>query len=465
MADSIFRGCGTSKHLAPNKLSKSQHYKWLIVGSTALATVGIQPAVLADGDTASAGALYGPALAVAAPQAKAKAKAAKPKKPKATSLRDAFKKGKYSLGVRYRFHTISEDAKEFNAVASTIRLRGGFRTAEYKGVSGYLEFDHTAIVGADEFNTPNVPRAGYPTIADPAITDLQQAYLDIKSFKNSELRIGRMQPSHDDKRYLGPGNWRQNARNMDGVRFINKGLKDVTLKYYYHWNFNRQFGDSIAAGDWDTNSHLFFAEYAGIKGVKVSGFGYLLKVSDDPKQSSKTFGGRIHGKIPMGGKSKFLFDSHYAKQSDYSNNANDYSEHIFWGFAGMQTGPFTAKFGYENIGGDGTNAVRFATGGRHAFQGLADIFTGIPANGLKDVYGHITYKMPDIGFMKKPAIHVQYHDFSAQNISQEYGTEWDVRFTFKTAGKLGFRVLYADFNSQGFKSDKKHFLVQINTKF
>ena len=465
MVDVIFGGRKDAEYLSNNITNRIQGYKWLIAGSTALATIAIQPAAYADMGDSSAAPNVGPVLAAALPQAKgAKAKAAKSKKPKATSIRDAFKKGKFSLGVRYRFHTISEDAKEFNATASTIRMRAGFRTAEYKGVSGYLEFDHTAIVGADDFNTPNVPRAGYPTIADPAITDLQQAYLDVK-FNKGELRVGRMQPAHDDKRYLGPGNWRQNARNMDGVRFINKSLKDVTFKYYYHWNFNRQLGDSIPAGDWDTNAHLFFAEYAGIKDVKLSGFGYLLKVSDDPKQSSQTFGGRLHGKPKLGKKSKFLFDAHYAKQSDYSNNANDYSEHIFWGSAGVQTGPLTVKAGYENIGGDGTNAVRFATGGRHAFQGLADIFTAIPADGLKDVYGQVIYKMPDFGFMKKPTIHLQYHDFSAQNISADYGTEWDVRFTFNTKSKLGFRILYADFNSQGYKSDKKHFLVQINTKF
>jgi len=410
--------------------------------------------------SATSASVVGPVLATAAT-----AQAEKKSKPKATSMRDAFTKGKFSLGVRYRFHVLEEDGKPETGVASTVRLRAGFRTAEYKGISGYFEFDHTAAVGSSKYNTPNFPRAGYPTIADPEITDVQQAYIDIKSFEKSELRIGRFQPSHDDKRYLGPGNWRQNARNLDGARFINKSLKDVTFKYYYFWNFNRQFGDSIPAGDWDTNSHLLFAEYGGIKGMKISSFAYLLKVKDDPVQSSKTFGARVSGKAKLGGKSKFLYDVHYAEQADYSNNPRDYKGHIFWGMAGVQTGKLTVKAGYENLEGDGTNAVRFATGGRHAFQGLADQFTGIPANGLKDIYGHLTYALPDMGFMKKPKIHVQYHDFSAQHISADYGTEWDVRYTFATKSKLNFRVLYADYNSQGFKTDKRHFLVQINTKF
>jgi len=390
---------------------------------------------------------------------------AKPKPSSVDSVRDAFAKGKFSLDVRYRFHVLDDAAVENTGVASTVRLRAGYRTAEYKGVSGYLEFDYTGIVGASKYHTPNDPRPGYPTITDPEITDLQQGYIDIKSFDNSELRIGRMQPILDDKRYLGPGNWRQNARNLDGVRFINKSLKDVTLKYYYHWNFNRQLGDSIPAGDWDTNAHMLFAEYTGIEGVTLSSFGYLLKIKDDPKKSSKTFGVRMHGKSKVGEKTKLLYDVHYARQSDYSNNPIDFSGDIFWASAGVEAGPFVAKLGYERLEGDGKTAVQFTTGGRHAFQGLADRFSSIPVNGLQDAYAQLTYKMPDIGFMKKPAIHVQYHDFKAQNTNDDYGTEWDVRYTFNTKAKLKFRLLYAGFNSQGFKADLRHFIVQINTKF
>ena len=385
--------------------------------------------------------------------------------PKADSIQNAFAKGHFSLDARYRLHVVEEASKPFDATASTLRLRAGFRTAEFEGVSGYLELDHTEALGASKYNHALDPRPGYPTIPDPKVTEMQQAYLEVRELGGFEVRFGRMTPSLDDRRYLAPGSFRQNARSLDGLRVTNTGLKNLTLKYYYHWNFNLPLGDDHPAGDWNTDAHLLFAEYAGFKNARISSFGYLLKVKDDAPQSSQTFGMRLHGKAKLGAGAHALYEAQYAYQRDYANNPNNYAGVIFWASAGLQSGRFTAKIGYENLEGDGTNAVRFATGARHRYQGLADQFRAIPPEGLIDTYAHLTYRMPDMGFMKKPILHLEYHDFEAQNTLDAYGTEWDVRYSFTANRRLRFMLLYAGYRSQGFKSDLSSYVMQLTFNF
>ena len=100
-----------------------------------------------------------------------------------------------------------------------------------------------------------------------------------------------------------------------------------------------------------------------------------------------------------------------------------------------------AVLGYEVLGGD--NGVGFKTpyATLHKFQGWADKFLTTPGDGIEDLYVGLTGKLGPVnlgGF---------YHDFQAEDSSDDFGTELNLVGTWPVNKMLTLQLKYASFST------------------
>ena len=107
-----------------------------------------------------------------------------------------------------------------------------------------------------------------------------------------------------------------------------------------------------------------------------------------------------------------------------------------WRFEG-----FKVFGGLEVLGaGDGVGfATSLAT--LHKFQGWADKFLSTPGDGLEDVYVGASGKLGPVN------LEAVYHDFSAEDSSDDFGTEWNIGAVWPVTKQFSTALKMADFSS------------------
>jgi len=100
--------------------------------------------------------------------------------PTASTFTEAFTKGKGQIKFRYRLESVDQENFDENALASTLRSRLNFRTADLHGFGAFLEVDWIAKIFADNFdqgggNTPD--KNEYPVVSDVTGAFVNQAWL------------------------------------------------------------------------------------------------------------------------------------------------------------------------------------------------------------------------------------------------------------------------------------------------
>ena len=80
----------------------------------------------------------------------------------------------------------------------------------------------------------------------------------------------------DNARYIGDSAWRQHLQTFDAFVLQDKTLQNTTFTYAYLEQINRVFGHEHAQGTWQSNSHLFNANYTGFAASTVTSYVYLL---------------------------------------------------------------------------------------------------------------------------------------------------------------------------------------------
>jgi len=337
---------------------------------------------------------------------------------------EVIAKGKFILDARLRW----EHADQSNLDASdafTIRTRLGYQTGSLYGFRGLLEFEDVTILGSENnYNQAGLnPKASDKTvIADPETTEINRAWIGYENF-NTLVKYGRQRITLDDHRFIGNVGWRQNEQTYDGVTVQNKSLPDTTLFYSYIYDVNRVFGDEHPMGDFESNSHLINASWAGCPYAKVAGYAYLLDLDNSPANSSASFGVYVDGGYTFDKEANAKINYHveYAYQTDYADQPIDYDAHYFRVQLGGEINRFNLGAGHELLGSD--NGKGFATplATLHAFNGWADVFLTTPAAGLVDWYVwagvNLPYNIP---------LKAYYHEFSSDRGDDDYGQEIDV---------------------------------------
>jgi hypothetical protein len=362
-------------------------------------------------------------------------------------MANAIKSGEASLGVRYRYEQVDQDGIDDEAKASTARLRFGYKTGKWNNWSGVFEFDHVFNVLLTDFNSgggtsPN--KAGeYPVVADPDGSDLNQLYLDYSSAPAWKWRIGRQRILLDNQRFVGGVGWRQNEQTYDAFSLTTTAAKNTTLFYSYIGQVRRIFGQTVAAGKNNVDTHLLNAKIKFDDNWSVTPYVYYIDNKDVLAFSTSTIGARIAGSIPVGA-GKIALLGEFATQSDTADAPVDFDadySHLTatWsGDSGLSIG-----VGFESLGGssDPGEAFRTPLATLHAFNGWADKFLATPNAGIDDSYASVKYAAGKWNFTGV------YHDFAEETGNGSFGTELDISAAYKLSSRYGLLLKSAFFSA------------------
>lgn len=340
----------------------------------------------------------------------------------AGSLMDALTYGTVSGQLRYRYENVDQEGFAKDANASTLRTQLGFATDSYYGFNAFLQFENVAEIGNDNYNNTNNGNVQYPIIADPAGTEVNQAWLGYEAGYSTSLKYGRQAINLDNQRFIGTVGWRQNEQSYDAFSLVNGSLPNTTVTAAYVTNVNRIFGEDHPLQlfrNYAMNSGLFNATYKGWSAGSLTGYAYLLDFDDAPAISNQTLGLRFDGKRTINDY-KLLYTAEYASQSDYQDGASTIDADYRYAGLGFEVQGWQIKANYELLGGDGVYGFSTPLATLHAFNGWADKFLVTPADGIEDIYltvGKTVYEVALAG---------QYHAFSSDHLGYDYGTELDL---------------------------------------
>ena len=382
--------------------------------------------------------------------------------PTADSLETALARGKFSLNERLRW----EYADQSNLRASnafTLRSRFGFTTAPVAGFQGMVEGENIAVLNdSNDYNASgtNAGGAGRTVVADPAVTDLNQAWLSY-TLADTTLKAGRQRIVLDNHRFVGDSGWRQNAQTFDAATLVTKPASTVTAFYGYVSRVSRVYGNKSPQPDFNSDSHLVNVAYAGSSYGTLTGYAYLLGFKNSPANSANTFGASFVGAAPVTKEFKVTYRAEAATQHDARNNPLGYSARYYVAELGGAVAPFDFGAGYEVLGSDhGRKGFATPLATLHAFNGWADLFVNTPPRGLRDSYGSVGVALPG-GFPLK----VVDHSFRSDVAAQSYGNEWDAQLAHKVGKAWTFIAKYARYDGRTPFFDTERIWVQTEYNF
>jgi hypothetical protein len=381
----------------------------------------------------------------------------------AGALTSALLGGKATLSVRARYEGVEDDAVPRDASALTLRTRLGWQSAPLAGFGLQLEVDDVRAL-VDDYNSTNGGDPARAIVADPEGTEVNLAAVTWTEGAHSGA-LGRQRIIFDNHRFVGNVAWRQNEQTYDAASFRTKAVPRTELAYAYVQNVNRVFGPEnggTQAANWHGGAHLLHAKVAAGAVGSVSLFAYAMEFDNAEAQSNATYGALWTGAVPLNANFKLPFALSYAMQDDYGDNPVAFSTDYWHIEAGMTCRELTLKAGRETLGGDATRPGRmFRTplATLHAFQGWADKFLTTPAQGIEDTYFGVTGKVAGID------LQAYWHDFGAEAVSRDYGTELNLSAGYKFATRYEVLAKFADYRSDGFARDARKYWLQLGASF
>jgi hypothetical protein len=370
-------------------------------------------------------------------------------------LLDALTGGEVRLDLRLRAEIVEEDELD-TSQAYTSRLRLGYGSAPWHGLSVYAEMEDIRSADEDLYNAAGLN--GEPdkaVVADPEDTELNQFYAKYHH-DYFGLIAGRQRITLDDRRFVGNVGWRQNEQTYDAYTVTSEWIEDLALFYSYLDDVNRIFGPD-ARRDFESNSHLLHASYAGLPAGlgRLTAFGYFLDFPNADASSSSTGGLRVEGSRPLGEDFSLGHILSYAYQADAADNADDYGVHYYFIEGSLsKKGLGALGAGYEVLGSDDGEAAfqtPLATG--HRFNGWADVFLTTPDDGLEDLYVFASATL-----FWKIRTDVYYHWFFSDEGSSDFGNEIDAVASKAITKNLSVLAKLAVFDGDGLPDVQKYWL-------
>ena len=379
------------------------------------------------------------------------------------------------IDIRTRYEFADVDGLDASH-AWTFRERLGLKTIAWNGFSALVEgeFSQAAVddynggaPGADPFDPANSP------ILDPETNELNQAYLQYEGF-DTTARVGRQRIVYDNAAFIGNVGWRQNEQTYDAISLTNNSIDGLTFNYAYLNQVNRIFGSDADAPlavspnveDIAASAHLFNASYAGIEGLTLGGYAYIMNFEDVGTWDNNTFGLSakkdilgltLYGELAWQDKAGILGeeDALYAHVTATKELAAGDTE----------LGALT--LGVEHL--DAGFKTPLAT--VHAFNGFADVTDAARIsgahNGLTDLY--LAHTIPVFFGIKWTNV---LHAMGDNELSAGYGWEYDSVLVKKFDDHFMAIAKFAWFNSEGDGyvgaaplPDATRFSVELNCVF
>jgi len=376
------------------------------------------------------------------------------------SLWEAVSQGKPELDLRLRAEVVEQDFLD-TAHAMTSRLRLGYGTRPFHGVSVYAEAEDIRALDDDRYNAAGFnANPGKAAIADIQDTELNQGYVKYANELFTGI-AGRQRIVLDDHRFIGNVGWRQNEQTFDALTLRSDWLTDTSLFYGYVSDVNRVFGPDADA-DFESDSHLLEATYRGLPCADLTVFAYLFDFDDSPANSSNTYGFRATGSQEIVADLSLDWQGSYAHQYDAADNPFDYdADYVLFEALLAKQGVGDGGVGYEFLGSDAANfAFRTPLATLHAFNGWADVFTVTPAAGLQDLYLTAGAKLPcEFG------LRGTFHWFWTDETNDELGQEFDASVSKALSKHVRLLVKSAVFDGRSGLADLARYWLQMEISF
>ncbi len=402
-----------------------------------------------------------------------------------SDLSNLWNNGKFTLDSRLRYEGVNVDKPLLvdtirDADAWTLRIRPGFQTGVWNGLSAVVEGSGTIKLN-NTFNSTRNNETNYATVVDPKNVDFTQLLVKYTYSPEFNMTVGRQLINLNNQRFVGAVGWRQNMQTFDAASFNFQPSKELGFYYAYIDQVNTIFGmsdikptpNNAQRGHYNSDSHLFQFKYAPTPLLNAVAYGYLLdldKYSVTPATLPATNSNQTFGIRATGASASFRYALEYAKQSDFGSNPLTYSADYYLiegtvavpTLKGLPDLDFTA--GYEMLGNDSnvTSSVigapkRFAfqtpLATKHLFNGFADLFLATPAFGLVDTYIGTSFKIPTMIGKSKIKLAATYHWYSSEEGSSKYGQELDlvlsapISLPKSVPGALSFVTKYARYSA------------------
>ena len=345
---------------------------------------------------------------------------------------EAISSGKASLDSRIRYENVDQDGLDETTSALTVRTRLGYKTGELAKTTAFVEMSDTRVVaGIDDYREPGTPANGYPIVADPTLTELNQAYLSYQPIEGLNLIAGRQRLIIDNARFIGNVGWRQQEQTFDALTAKYK-TGGFNLKATYSGQRNTIIGGHVKTKDIFLNTGYRFNDVG-----KLSAYYYAL--DDDKGITLDTLGLRFNGKASLGDAGNILYTAEYATQK--TDSTRDKSADYMLAELGYGMNAWSLMAGMEvQTSDEGNYGFKTPYGTNHAFGGWADKFLATPDDGLEDLYVKAVVKAVGMKFV------VVGHDYSGENSGDDLGSE--INFVaikpFAKKYKVGFK--YANYS-------------------
>lgn len=364
-------------------------------------------------------------------------------------LQEAIYSGKTSLDLRLRAEYVDYETTP-ETDASTLRTVLGYRTGDYHGLKAFVEFENVSTLGNGDYNSGTTgfgnKKTQYGLIADPALTQVNQSYLE-----GYWVRAGRQKIVYDNARFIGDVGWRQNDQVYDGASFNSTGLgpKDLVLNLAYVSRVNNIYGVARPV-----EGRFGNLRWSAFPQARVSVFLYQLEEKTAATTSWQQGGARVDGGI-----GNFLYEVSYAEQADFADataagtpDASYLDLQLGW-----KAGPVTVKAQHEVL----EKGFKTPLATLHAFNGWADRFLTTPARGLEDSNLKLLASVAGYSFV------LAAHDFREEAGSGQLGEEVDFSVAKPLTSKLSCLLKYAEFNGgdvAGYTNDTRKAWLQFAYK-
>jgi hypothetical protein len=367
--------------------------------------------------------------------------------------------------ARIRYEHDDQDDLAKGSDALVVRLRTGIQVSTGRWVALTEAQGTLAIV--DDYHDGLHGPADRPTVYDPENVGLFRAQLQYRS-NDMTMTGGRQRIALDDERFVGAGGWRINGQTYDAVRgewAITPGLK-LDLSYVRalrtFWGIEGTGARPQAIGGDSVLANLAWKTPIGT----ITGFAYLI----DPDRASvqgfrlenQNYGVRVFGSQKLGGGVTAAYKASYARQSDYHRNPNNYAATYIQLDGTVTMGKVGANLGWERLGaarGTALTSFQFPFGSNFAFQGWADKFLTTPPDGLKDLYGGLSYGTKNVGPLDALTFQAVAHRFVSDRGRQHYGDELNLLATARI-GRTAVSLRYADYWADRFASSTRKLWLQ-----
>jgi len=350
----------------------------------------------------------------------------------------------YASSLRYRYEYFDIDEAPGTSKASTARLSVSAKANLNSSFSAFADFEAVEQIFEDEYAVPFIPdpeTAGYPTIADPQGTELNQAYIAYSnSAYKTQLRIGRQEFSVNNGRFISNSAWRQNHQSFNGASFSISPTDALKFEYGYLTRVLRVTGEEAGNGRANIDSHFYNLAYT-VKDIGVfKTYGVLLDFDKEVNNSTDTFGVRYEGNIPVGSLA-FLSTLDFATQTDAGDNPRDIDQDYYLVEVGVQASGIRYLLGHNVLGADSATD-KFITPLAHPHNGWTELFLNNPSlgdsHGLAASYFTTNGKMPGTTNLFFTGF---YYLYSPDTGDADYGSELDFSLEYKGIAKtlLGWR--------------------------